>query len=201
MVGLPQPLQQLIASLSRLPSIGEKSATRLACFLVNDETGVGQQLLDVLARAKGEIKLCNTCFYYSVKDSCQICESTSRDSKLLCIVEKPVDILAVERLGEYKGLYHVLHGLWAPLRGQGPEKMKLKELIDRVAGGGFEEIIIGTSPTVEGDATALYLAKILAENGIKFTRLAQGLPKGGELEYADDVTLSRAFSGRSVVNI
>ena len=200
MISLPQAMQKLIREFSRLPSIGEKSATRLAYHLVNNDKQLALSLADALHKAAENVKLCQRCFYLTEEDLCTICKNPSRDQSLLCLVEKPADLMAIERVGEYRGLYHVLHGLWAPLRGQGPESMKLKELLERLKEGLIREVIIATSSTVEGDATALYVAKLLSDFGIQSTRLAQGMPKGGELEYADDVTLSRAFAGRNLIN-
>lgn len=193
-------MQKLIREFSRLPSIGEKSATRLAYHLVNHDKQLALSLSDALRKAAESVKLCQRCFYLTEEDLCTICKNPSRDQSLICLVEKPADLMAIERVGEFRGLYHVLHGLWAPLRGQGPESMKLQELLDRLKDGVIREVIIATGSTVEGDATALYVAKMLSDFGVQSTRLAQGMPKGGELEYADDVTLSRAFAGRNLIN-
>lgn len=196
MYNFPKPMQKLIGELCRLPSIGEKSAVRLAYHLVCNDRKLSKSLSEALLEASGKIKLCKCCFFMTEEDLCGICNNPNRDSSLLCVVEKPMDLISIERVGEYKGYYHVLHGLWAPLRGQGPEDMKLQELVDRLKKGEIGEVIIATASTVEGDATALYLSRIIEEMEIKVTRLAQGIPKGGELEYLDDVTLSRAFAGR-----
>ncbi len=198
----PLSMQKLIRELSKLPSIGEKSAARLAYHLINSPK-LAQSLGDAMREATMRIKLCPTCFFFTDGEgsSCIFCSNAARDPALLCVVEKPVDLLAIERVGEFKGYYHVLHGLWSPLRGLGPESMRLSELMERVKTGGVKEVILATSSTVEGDATALYIAKLLKAANVKSTRLAQGLPKGGELEYADEFTLSRAFSGRSVINL
>lgn len=193
-------MQRLIKELSRLPSIGEKSATRLAYHLLNNDRALANSLAEALKKGVETIRLCQKCFYFSENELCTLCSNTGRDASLICVVEKPMDLVAIERVGEYRGYYHVLHGLWAPLRGQGPESMKVNELLARVAAGEIKEAILATGATVEGDATALYIAKLLDERGVKTTRLAQGIPKGGELEYADDITLSRAFSGRSAIN-
>ncbi|MBX7143734.1 MAG: recombination mediator RecR [Oligoflexia bacterium] len=199
MLSLPQSMQKLIREFSRLPSLGEKSATRLAYYLVNNHRELALSLATALRDAAEHVKLCKQCYYLSEDDLCVICRNPGRDSSILCVVEKPADLMAIERVGEYRGLYHVLHGLWAPLRGQGPESMKLAELVARVKTGAVREVIVATGSTVEGDATALYVARLLGEMGVKSSRLAQGMPKGGELEYADEVTLSRAFSGRTVL--
>jgi recombination protein RecR len=199
MSSFPPTLQRLIIDLSRLPSIGEKTASRLAYHLINNDTKLATSLSESIARALQSVRQCKECFFLAEDELCAICKNHSRDCSLLCVVEKPVDLIAIERVEEYRGYYHVLHGVWAPLRGQGPETMKIPELLARVNNHQVKEVIIATSSTVEGDATALYLAKILAERGVRSSRLAQGMPKGGELEYADEVTLSRAFAGRSVI--
>ena len=197
MISFPAPLQRLIRELSKLPSVGEKSATRLAYHLINSDRALASTLADVLKEASQKVRLCSQCFFLSEEELCVVCRNPSRDPALVCVVEKPMDLVAIERMGEFQGVYHVLHGLWAPLRGQGPTSMKLDELITRVRLGVIKEAILATSSTVEGDATALYVARTLHDLGVKSSRLAQGMPKGGELEYADDVTLSRAFSGRN----
>lgn len=201
MLSFPPALQRLIKELSRLPSVGEKTATRLAYHLVANDKDLARSLGEALQQAAAQVRLCSRCFFLSEAELCAICQNQSRDGSMLCVVEKPVDVLALERVGEFKGTYHVLHGLWAPLRGQGPESMKIKELSARLSTESIKEVIIATSATVEGDATALYVGRILAEAGIKVTRPAQGIPKGGELEYADDVTLSRAFAARSTLQV
>jgi recombination protein RecR len=199
MLVFPPALQRLIKELSKLPSVGQKTATRLAYHLIANDRDLARSLGAALQQAAQEVRLCERCFFLSEEALCSLCRNTSRDPSVLCVVEKPVDLVAIERGGEFKGLYHILHGLWAPLRGQGPDSMKLKELMDRVRDGSVSEVILATSATVEGDATALYIGRMLADLGIKTTRPAQGIPKGGELEYADDVTLSRAFAARSTL--
>lgn len=199
MLVFPPALQKLIKELSKLPSIGEKSATRLAYHLIANDRGLARSLGDALHTAAQGVNLCERCFFLSEEPLCVICRYESRDRSLMCVVEKPVDMVVIERTGEFKGVYHVLHGLWAPLRGQGPESMRLKELLARVRDEPIKEVIIATSATVEGDATALYIGRMLAEVGVKVTRPAQGIPKGGELEYADDVTLSKAFAARNTL--
>lgn len=199
MLVFPPALQRLIKELSKLPSVGEKTATRLAYHLIANDRDLARSLGAALQQSAQEVRLCERCFFLSEEPLCSLCRNTSRDPSVLCVVEKPVDLVAIERGGEFKGLYHILHGLWAPLRGQGPDSMKLKELMDRVRSGCVSEVILATSATVEGDATALYIGRMLADLGIKTTRPAQGIPKGGELEYADDVTLSRAFAARNTL--
>ncbi len=200
MATFPPLMQKLISEFSRLPSIGEKSATRLAYYLLNSNPELAIRLSESLKAAVEGVHFCERCFFLSEESLCSICRNPGRDASLLCVVEKPMDLMAIERVGEYHGYYHVLHGLWAPLRGQGPEDMKLKELIERLKEGTVKEVILATGATVEGDATAIYVARLVGELGIRCSRLAQGIPKGGELEYADDITLSRAFSGRSRID-
>ena len=196
----PKSMQKLVRELTKLPSIGEKSALRLAYHLLSNSPSQIDSLATALKEAKDQIRFCSRCFFFSESEICGICENVSRDDGLLCVVEKPVDVISIERSGEYRGYYHVLHGLWAPLRGIGPESLKLGELLSRLKLGTVREVILAMSATVEGDATALYVAKAISQYGIPSSRLAQGLPKGGELEFADNVTLSHAFNGRKVVN-
>jgi recombination protein RecR len=199
MLSLPQSVQKLIRELSKLPSVGEKSATRLAYFLINGDRAVAKSLAQALLTAAADVRYCEECFFLSDNPRCPVCLDQTRDKSLLCVVEKPTDLIAIERSGEYRGVFHVLHGLWAPLRGQGPESIRVKELLARAKTGVIKEVIIATSSTVEGDATAMFLARQLGEIGVRSSRPAQGIPKGGELEYADDVTLSRAIMGRNVI--
>ncbi|MEZ4754361.1 MAG: recombination mediator RecR [Bdellovibrionota bacterium] len=201
MHGFPNAMKKLVRELTKLPSIGEKSAIRLAYHLINNDRKLADTLGDAMQSAAQEVKSCKTCFFFTEDDQCDICKSLNRDLSIICVVEKPMDLIAIERTGEFRGMYHVLHGLWAPLRGQGPESMKLEELVQRAQHTDVKEVILATSATVEGDATSLYIARLLTELGIKTSRLAQGIPKGGELEYADEVTLSRAFSGRNTINL
>ena len=196
----PPSFKRLVHELSRLPSVGEKSATRLAYHIIRQDKDLGEKLCQSIQDACSNIKLCKKCFFLTETEICHFCSDPGRDSHVICVVEKPMDIIAFERMGDFRGLYHVLHGLWAPLRGQGPESMKLKELLMRTKDSDVEEVIIATSSTVEGDATSLYIAKLLTEQGISSSRLAQGMPKGGELEYSDEVTLARALAGRNVIN-
>ena len=192
----PKSFVKLVKEFSKLPSIGEKSAIRLAYHVIQNDTKLTTSLAEALSQASNLIGTCKQCFFMSETDLCSICSNPARDESLLCVVEKPMDLVAIERVGEYRGYYHVLHGVWAPLRGQGPESMKLKELLARLDDGKVKEVILATSSTVEGDATAMYVSRLIQEKGLRTSRLAQGMPKGGELEFADEVTLSRAFSGR-----
>lgn len=201
LAGFPISFQRLVRELGKLPSVGSKTAFRLAYHLLAVDPELGGTLSAAIREVKEKVKLCEQCFFISEDRECSICRNTARDRSVLCVVEKPLDVISIERSGEYRGLYHVLHGLWAPLRGQSADSMRLKELVARVAvqKGSLREVILATSSTVEGDATAAYIVRLLQEQGVSTTRLAQGLPKGGELEYADDLTLSYAFTGRKAM--
>lgn len=199
MASYPPALQKLVQELSRLPSVGEKTAARLAYHLVTKNKELAGTLSAALREAAQSIKLCERCFFLSQDRLCEICRNEKRESTVLCVVEKPMDVIAIERMSEFFGTYHVLHGLWAPLRGQSSDSLKIDELLERVKAGGIKEVILAMGSTVEGDATALYIARFLGDLGVKVTRPAQGMPKGAELEYADDMTLSRAFSARNLM--
>lgn len=190
-----KPLGELIAQLERLPGVGPKSAQRLAFHIIRWPEDDVRRLSDALVRAKQALRLCNICQNFSEGEECPICTDPKRDRTTVCVVAEPRDVAAVERINEYHGLYHVLHGLLNPMDGIGPEQLKLRELLARL-GGGLQEIIIATNPTLEGDATALYLAKLLKPFEIKVTRLAYGMPVGGELDYADSATLHSALEYR-----
>lgn len=203
----PKALKQLIAEFSRLPSIGEKSALRLAYHIINKDPQNALNLAKSLIRAVEEVKFCEQCFFLTESKMeevglCVFCKDQKRTPNLICVVEKPMDVMAIERTGEFRGHYHVLHGVWAPMRGTGPEDIKLAELIKRIKNSEVTELILATSSTVEGDATALYIQDALESlnrtsgEEVKCTRLAQGVPKGGDLEYLDDLTLAKALSGR-----
>lgn len=189
----PQPLSDLIASLSRLPGIGPKTAGRLAFYLLQEPT-VAEDLAKAIIKASREIKECSICSNYTDQDPCAICIGEKRDRSLLCIVEQPRDVAALEKTGEFKGLYHVLHGVISPLEGIGPEQLTIGQLLSRL--DGIKEVVMAVNPTVEGEATSMYLAKLLKPLGIKVTRIAHGLPVGGDLEYADEITIARALEGR-----
>lgn len=195
---LPQPLQNLVLAFERLPGIGPKSASRLAFFLLRAPEDVSRQLADALIALKQNTTFCPECFniMQAGRERCEICESRARDERVICVVEGPLDVLALERVGAYKGKYHVLHGVLSPIEGIGPDDLKIKPLLERVARGGVTEVILATNPSMEGDATALYLRQQLLPFGVQVTRLARGLPVGGDLEYADQNTLLRALSGR-----
>jgi len=193
---LPQPVQQLIDEFARLPGIGPKSASRLTFFLLRAANDQALDLAEALQDLKQRTQFCSTCFNITEDDPCLICDDDTRDERLLCVVEEPLDVLAIERSRAFNGRYHVLHGAISPVEGIGPEDLKVDELIRRVQEGEFSEIIMATNPTLEGESTALYLQRRLVDMGVRLTRLARGLPVGGDLEYTDEITLSRALEGR-----
>jgi recombination protein RecR len=192
----PEPVARLIEALVRLPGIGPKTAQRLTFFLLKRPVEEVRELSESLLAVKERIVHCRRCFNVTDEDPCRICADPARDSRLLCVVEEPNDLLAMERTGEYRGRYHVLLGALSPLDGIGPDDLKVKELLVRLEDGATTEVILATNPNVEGEATALYLAKLLRPLGLRVTRIARGLPVGGDLEYADQVTLSKALEGR-----
>jgi len=193
---LPRSVQRLIDEFARLPGIGPKSASRLTFYLLRAGNNQSSELATALGELKARTRLCSVCFNITEDDPCPICSDDARDARLLCIVEEPLDVLAIERARAYSGRYHVLHGAISPVEGIGPEDLRIAELVDRVSKGDFQEIILATNPTLEGESTALYLQRRLAEFNIRLTRLARGLPVGGDLEYTDEITLGRAFEGR-----
>ena len=193
---LPQPVQQLIDEFARLPGVGPKSASRLTFYLLRAANDQALDLAEALSDLKRRTQFCSICFNITEDDPCLICEDEARDEQLLCVVEEPLDVLAIERSRAFHGRYHVLHGAISPVEGIGPEDIKVDELIRRVQQGEFVEVILATNPTLEGESTALYLQRRLAESDVKLTRLARGLPVGGDLEYTDEITLSRAVEGR-----
>lgn len=195
---LPESIQSLINSLERLPGIGPKSASRLAFYLLRAPDDVSQNLSMALADLKAKTAFCQECFNITEagRERCEICESSRRDASLICVVEEALDVLALERTGGFEGKYHVLQGVLSPIEGIGPDDLKIRQLLNRVSSGGIKEVILATNPSMEGDATALYLRQHLEPLGVRVTRLARGLPVGGDLEYADQNTLLRALSGR-----
>lgn len=190
------PLVKLIDHLRRLPGIGPKSATRLAYHILTLDPKQTESLAQAIVEAKERIGYCSQCFALTDKDPCYICKAENRDHSIICVVEEPQDVAAMERAREYKGLYHVLHGALSPLDGVGPDQIRIRELLARIRSGGVTEIILATNPDVEGEATAMYLSKLLKPLGLIVTRIGHGLPMGGELEYADEVTLSKAMENR-----
>jgi recombination protein RecR len=189
-------VSHLISRLGKLPGIGPKSAQRLTYYLLRASKEEVEMLADAILRIKTSTRLCSICFNISDNEKCPVCSSATRDFSVICVVEQPQDILALEHVGVYRGVYHVLHGAIAPAEGMGAANIRVQELISRLQNGDVKEVIIATNPTTEGDTTALYLQRLISPLGIKITRLARGLPFGTELEYADDVTLCRALEGR-----
>jgi len=190
------PLAQLIEHFRALPGIGAKTAVRLAYHVLDMEPAQAQALAQSILEAKAKIGYCSTCYNLTDQDPCQICASDKRDHSVICVVEQPQDVAAMERMRDYDGVYHVLHGALSPLEGVGPDQLKIKELLARLTDDTVKEVIMATNPSVEGEATAMYLAKLLKPMGIKCTRIAHGLPMGGDLEYADEVTLAKAMENR-----
>lgn len=193
-------MDRLVASLKRLPGIGEKSATRLAYFLLSAPEDLSRELSEAIARLQRDTVVCETCYTLSDRTPCPVCAHPERDATLVCVVEEPADMAAIERSGGYRGLYHVLGGALSPIDGMGPETLRVGELERRVARDGVKEVVLATNPTAEGDATAHYLADRLRESGARITRIAYGMPLGGDIEYADHVTLSRALANRRSID-
>lgn len=191
-----EPLARLIEELSKMPTVGPKTAQRLAFYILRMPKEDAERLSQAILDAKARIHYCSVCFHITDVDPCAICTGVSRTRSIICVVEDPRDVLAMERTREYRGLYHVLHGAISPLDGVGPDDLKIAELLARVKTGDVTEVIVATNPRVEGEATAIYLAKIIKPLGVKVTRIAHGLPVGSDLEYADEVTLAKALEGR-----
>jgi len=195
----PDPLAKLVEQLQRLPGIGAKSAQRLAYHILKTPREDVDRLAEAMREVKERVTYCSTCSNITDVDPCFFCTSPGRDPRIICVVEEPENVNGVEKTRQYNGLYHVLMGALSPLHGVGPDDLKIKGLLGRVADGGVEEVILATNPNVEGEATAIYLAKLLKPLGIKVTRIAMGVPVGSDLEYADDVTMQRAMEGRREV--
>ncbi|MCX7967638.1 MAG: recombination mediator RecR [Armatimonadetes bacterium] len=192
----PPSLKALLQELERLPGIGPKSALRIAMFLLNQPKEKIERLINSLQRVKEQLKLCQRCFNYAEGDLCSICQDESRDGSIICVVEDPMDIAVVENAGTFQGRYHVLHGVISPIEGVGPEDLRINELIERLNSEPIREVILALSPTTEGEATSNYIARLIRPFGIKVTQLAMGLPVGGSLDYADQLTIMRALEGR-----
>jgi recombination protein RecR len=192
----PEPIENLIEELTRLPGIGPKTGQRLALHLLQRPEEEVRNLAEALVQAKSEIEYCSVCCNYTDIDPCRVCSDDQRDRSVIAVVEDPADVIAMERTREYQGLYHVLQGAVSPMEGIGPEDIKIKELLERLQQGSIEEVILATNPTVEGEATALYVARLAKPLGLRVTRIARGLPEGGDLDYVDEVTLTRALEGR-----
>ena len=194
----PRPLKDLINQLRRLPGVGEKTATRLALYILAEPSDLSVSLAQALQRVKQQIRLCPICFNLTDRERCPLCDDGYRDSGLVCVVEDPSDVIALESAHEYRGVYHVLHGLISPLNGIGPDDIKLPQLLERLKGSAIREIIIATNPSVDGEATAHYLNRVIAEScmSVRVSRIASGVPMGGELKYMDQVTLASALRYR-----
>jgi recombination protein RecR len=194
--GVAGPVAALINEFSKLPTIGPKTAARLVFHLLNKPRADAESLADAIIALKDRVRLCSSCFSITEEDPCSICSDSRRDAKILCVVAEAKDIFALERTSAYNGRYHVLGGLISPMDGIGPAQLRVKELIERIGSNGFEELIVATNPNAEGEATALYLSRLVNPLGVLVTRLAYGLPIGGDLDYADEVTLAKAIEGR-----
>ena len=195
----PSALVRLIRELGKLPGVGPKSAQRLAFHLFDTPPESARELAEAILEARANLRLCKTCGNVTDREICAVCDDPGREHNRICVVGEPGDLLAIERSGEYHGVYHVLHGNLSPMNGIGPDQLRLPGLLERVGAGGIEEVILATSTTVEGEATAMYVARSLQASGVQVTRIAYGLPAGGELEYADDITLGRAIANRRAV--
>jgi recombination protein RecR len=193
---LPAPLARLIQELVKLPGIGEKTATRLAFHLLRTERRDVEALAEALVKMREGTRLCSVCLGLTADDPCALCSDPQRDAGAVCVVERPADLIALERSGQFNGRYHVLHGCLAPLDGVGPEELRIAELLRRLEDGSVREVVIATNPTVEGEATALYLSRLIKPLGVRVTRIAHGLPMGADVEYADTMTLGKALEGR-----
>ena len=189
-------IEKLIESFEKLPSIGHKTAIRLAFHMLNMSEDEVKEFVNSITKAKENLRYCSKCFNITESDPCEICSNPKRLQNLICVVEDVKDVIAMEKMHEYKGLYHVLHGAISPMNNVGPEDIKIKELLQRLQTEKVDEIIVATNPTIEGEATAMYLSKLIKPLGIKVTRIAHGIPVGGDLEYTDEITLMKAFEGR-----
>jgi len=196
---LISPLEKLIKCLKKFPGVGEKTATRYAFFILNANPGEIDDLIKAIETVKKDLRLCSRCFHLTDQDLCDICRDQRRDESRICVVESPLDLMAVEKSGQFKGVYHVLHGVMSPLDGIGPEEIRLTELVSRVKQNGVKEVILALNPTVEGEATASFIRDQLKETAVSVSRIAYGIPVGGSLEYADPLTLFRAFEHRTKI--
>lgn len=196
MQGFSGPISRLIEEFSKLPGVGRKTAQRLAFHVINMNTNDVEALSKAIVDAKREIKYCSNCYNITDKDPCSLCSNKSRDEDTICVVEDPRDVASMERVKEFKGQYHVLHGVISPMDGVGPDMIKVRELIQRLGNQEVKEIIIATNPTIEGEATAMYISRLIKPMGVKVTRIAHGLPVGGDIEYADEVTIAKALENR-----
>ena len=192
----PESVTRLVSEFSRLPGIGPKTASRLTFYLLRRPAEQAETLADALRDLKQKIVFCSVCYNITEQSPCTVCRDEARDRSIICVVEEPLDVVAIDRTGEYRGLYHVLHGAISPVEGIGPDELRINELLARLKAEPAQEVLLATNPNLEGEATAMYLARLLQPLGVKVTRLARGLPVGGDLEYADAVTLGRALEGR-----
>jgi len=190
------PIARLVCELGKLPGVGEKTAARLAFHILRAPEADASALASAISELRAKIRLCSLCWDFTEQDPCSICRDQRRDASLLCVVAHPQDVLAIERTGGYRGRYHVLHGVLSPLEGIGPDDLRVAELVQRCGGNDLREVIVATNPSVEGETTAIYLAKLIRPLGVRTSRIATGVPMGGELEYADRLTLARAIDGR-----
>ena len=191
-----EPIERLVNQLSKLPGIGQKTAQRLAYHMISLPEEQVRELAVAIFNGKKQVHFCPVCGNYTDRDPCALCSDTARDPSILCVVRDPRDVAAMERMRDYKGLYHVLHGVISPMDGVGPDDIRIRELLARLASGRVKEVVLATNPDIEGEATASYIARLVKPMGIKVTRIAHGVPVGGDLEYTDEVTLSKAFEGR-----
>ncbi|UCF35938.1 MAG: recombination protein RecR [Acidobacteriota bacterium] len=196
MVENRDPIQLLIDQFKKLPGVGPKSAQRLVFHLLKQPTEVGEELANAILNLKASLQLCETCNNITDVTPCRLCTDQHRDRRTVCVVEEPFNVISIEKSGGYRGLYHVLHGVISPINGIGPEDLKIKSLIQRIGEGGIEEIIVATNPTAEGEATGLYLARLIKPLGVSVSRIALGIPVGSDIEYVDSVTIGRALTGR-----
>lgn len=194
--GTPEPIQRLVEAFHRLPGIGPKSAQRLAYHILGTSQQEAEQLANAVLEVKRRIHLCSVCMNITESDPCRYCTDERRDRTIVCVVEQPLDVLAIDRSGSYRGQYHVLHGILNPMDGVGPEDIHVRELVLRLQDGVIQEVIMATNPSLEGEATAMFIQRLVGPAGVKVTRLARGLPSGADLEYTDDITLARALEGR-----
>lgn len=194
----PVAIEKLIEEFAKLPSIGKKSAQRLTLHILNLPKDEVEEFANALVKARGTIKYCSVCGNFTDTDPCAICSNPNREKDIICVVEQPKDIMTMEKVKEFNGLYHVLHGTISPMQGRGPQDIRIRELVARMSGD-VKEVIVATNPTIEGEATAMYISKILKPLDVKVTRIAAGIPVGGDLDYADEVTLSKALEGRTVI--
>lgn len=196
----PPALARLLDELERLPGVGPKTAQRLAYYLLEVNEGQARRLAQAIVQVREKLQFCQRCYNFSQGEICEICSDETRDTSLICVVEEPKDVVALERTREYRGIYHVLHGVISPLDQVGPEQLRIEELFKRLKKSEVKEVIIATNPNVEGETTAMYLARLIHPLGVRVTRLASGLPVGGDLDYADEVTLGRALEGRREIS-